>query len=38
MYEEYEDWMKSNGHGVPIPKIQSPEDIEAEKKIKRLTL
>ncbi len=35
-YDEYIFWMEKNGHGVPIQQIKSPEDIEAEKKIKNL--
>jgi len=36
LYDEYEDWLSENGHGVPVPKLKSPEDIEAEKKINKL--
>lgn len=36
MYDEYQDWMAKHGSGVPIPKVTTPEDVEAEKKIKRL--
>lgn len=31
MYDDYIKWLDKNGHGVPIPKIKSPEDIQAEK-------
>lgn len=35
-YEEYLNWAAANGEGVPVPKIVTKEDQEADKKIKRL--
>lgn len=35
-YDEYIDWLDKNGGGIPFSKIQTKEDIEAEKKINNL--
>lgn len=34
-YDDYLKWLDKKGHGVPIPKINTPEDKVAEKKINR---
>lgn len=36
MYDDYIDWLDKKGEGVPIPKIKSPEDIQAEMKINKM--
>ena len=35
-YDEYLEWLKRNGRGAPIEKVKSPEDVEAEKKLRKL--
>ena len=35
-YDDYLKWLEKEGHGVPIDKIVSREDFEAEKKIKKM--
>lgn len=35
-YDEYLKWLNKKGEGVPIPKVMTKEDAEAEKQIKRL--
>lgn len=35
-YEDYLEWLQKSGEGVPIEKIEAPEDIEANKKINNL--
>lgn len=37
-YDQYMDWLEKEGHGAPIKKVISPEDAEADEKIKRLIL
>lgn len=36
LYDEYMDWASKHGEGVPVPKLVTKEDAEADKKIKRL--
>lgn len=36
LYDEYMGWAAKHGEGVPVPKLVTKEDAEAEKKIKRL--
>lgn len=35
-YDEYLKWMGKNGGGVPIEKVMTKEEFEAEQKLKRL--
>ena len=35
-YEEYMEWMKDRGVGVPVKKLQAREDREVDEEIKNL--
>jgi len=35
-YDEYLKWLEKHGQGAPVDKIRTPEDIRAERKIKKL--
>lgn len=35
-YQDYLEWLKKEGRGVPVEKMKSPEDVRAENKIKKL--
>ncbi|WP_228853248.1 hypothetical protein [Aegicerativicinus sediminis] len=34
-YDEYLNWLDKKGHGVPIPKFETPEDKKAKDKINK---
>lgn len=34
MYEDYIKWMDKNGHGLPVDKIKTPEEIRFEQEMK----
>lgn len=35
-YSEYLDWLSKNGGDIPVEKVKTKEEIEADKKIKKL--